>query len=84
MLPPAVSQVAISKSCSKQNPRQALRLNELLASGCFLPSLGHESLEGMEKNAVGEEFGLIALRQKINVWLKSEGLAEFALTPPKR
>jgi hypothetical protein len=39
-------------------------------------------LEGREKDQVYEEFGLLALRQKINGWLKSEGLGQFALTSP--
>jgi hypothetical protein len=30
-------------------------------------------LEGREKNAVYEEFGLLALRQKINGWLRGQG-----------
>jgi hypothetical protein len=41
-------------------------------------------LEGTEKNLVYEEFALLALRNKINLWLKSEGLEKFALTPPAR
>jgi hypothetical protein len=41
-------------------------------------------LEGQEKDGVYQEFELLALRNKINVWLKSEGLAQFALTPAPR
>ena len=40
-------------------------------------------LEGVEKNAVYQEFELMALRSKINTWLKGQGLEQFALTPPK-
>jgi hypothetical protein len=40
-------------------------------------------LEGVEKNAVYQEFELMALRSKINTWLKGQGLEKFALTPPK-
>lgn len=40
-------------------------------------------LEGMEKDAVYKEFELMALRLKINTWLKGRGLEKFALTPPK-
>jgi hypothetical protein len=40
-------------------------------------------LEGTEKNLVYEEFAWLALRNKINLWLKREGLEKFALTPPK-
>jgi hypothetical protein len=38
-------------------------------------------LEGEEKNAVYQEFELMALRSKINTWLKSRGQEEFVLTP---
>jgi hypothetical protein len=37
-------------------------------------------LEGREKDAIYQEFELLALRNKINVWLKGRGLAHFALT----
>ena len=37
-------------------------------------------LEGMEKNAVYQEFELPALSQEVNGWLREKGLAEFALT----
>jgi hypothetical protein len=40
-------------------------------------------LEGVEKNSVYQEFELMALRNKINDWLRANGLAEFALTPPR-
>ena len=40
-------------------------------------------LEGVEKNAVYQEFELPALSEKVNDWLREKGLAEFALTPPK-
>lgn len=40
-------------------------------------------LEGVEKNAVYQEFELMALRSKINTWLKGQGLEQFALTPPR-
>lgn len=36
-------------------------------------------LEGREKNAVYEEFGLLALRQKVNDWLKGKGFGQLAL-----
>src|ERR1700723_2014228 len=38
-------------------------------------------LEGVEKNAVYQEFELLPLSMKINDWLRANGLAEFALTP---
>lgn len=40
-------------------------------------------LEGVEKNAVYQEFELMALRSKINTWLKGQGLEQFALTSPR-
>jgi hypothetical protein len=40
-------------------------------------------LEGVEKNAVYQEFELMALRSKINTWLKGLGLEQFALTSPR-
>jgi hypothetical protein len=40
-------------------------------------------LEGVEKNAVYQEFQLLPLSMKINDWLRANGLAEFALTPPR-
>jgi len=40
-------------------------------------------LEGQEKDGVYKEFELLALRNKINDWLKSEKLAHFALTPSR-
>jgi hypothetical protein len=36
-------------------------------------------LEGREKDALYQEFELMALRSKINTWLKSEGLGQFVL-----
>jgi hypothetical protein len=36
--------------------------------------------EGSEKDAVYEEFGLLALRSKINGWLRGEGLEKFQLS----
>jgi hypothetical protein len=41
-------------------------------------------LEGREKDAVYHEFELMALRSKINGWLKSEGLGHFQLTASPR
>jgi hypothetical protein len=40
-------------------------------------------LEGVEKNAVYQDFQLLALSTKLNGWLREKGLAELALTPPK-
>ena len=40
-------------------------------------------LEGVEKNAVYQEFQLLALSMKINGWLKGQGLEKFALTSPR-
>jgi hypothetical protein len=40
-------------------------------------------LEGREKDALYQEFELLALRSKINVWLKSKRLGQFALTSPR-
>jgi hypothetical protein len=37
-------------------------------------------LEGVEKVAVYKEFELMALRSKINTWLKGRGLEKFVLT----
>jgi hypothetical protein len=39
-------------------------------------------LEGREKDAVYQEFGLLALRSIVNGWLKGQGLQHFALTSP--
>jgi hypothetical protein len=41
---------------------------------------GARVLEGPEKDAVYQEFELLALRSKLNTWLKSKGLGAFALT----
>jgi hypothetical protein len=40
-------------------------------------------LEGREKNAVYEEFGLLALRSKVKGWLKGKGLGQLSLTSPR-
>jgi hypothetical protein len=41
-------------------------------------------LEGAEKNAVYQEFELLALRSKLNTWLRGEGLGDFQLTAPSK
>jgi hypothetical protein len=38
-------------------------------------------IEGRENNAVYEEFELLALRSKVNGWLRRQGLQRFVLTP---
>jgi hypothetical protein len=40
-------------------------------------------LEGRENDALYQEFELMALRSKLNTWLKSKGLGKFALTSAK-
>jgi hypothetical protein len=41
-------------------------------------------LEGVEKNAAYQEFDLLALRSKINHWMRGARLGDFQLTAPAR
>ena len=38
-------------------------------------------LEGRQKDAIYQEFELMALRSKVNGWLRRQGLQRFVLTP---
>ena len=69
---PHPTQADVLWNAPRGKPAQTKELADALARA--------RMLEGREKDALYQEFELMALRSKINTWLKSEGLGQFVLT----